>query len=277
MHRKGNPKVIPASTVETVDTGLFEWVDQFLNLHTSTNRGLVKTPVLWLGTERVYQIKKDQRIRDTHGKLILPLITINRSSMTKDMAFKGSYQAHLPGNSGGGSTKWKQQFNQPVNSKFQATEHYKKSKGQQTGKPEDVGGKVYDHYHTQMPVYLTMMYDITIRTEYQQQMNDLIQPLITTTGQINSFIFKKDGHSYEAFIEQSFAQNDTVSSLAEQGRIFETKVSIKALGYLIGEGINSPKPKLLRQENRCRIRFTRERSMIGDKIPWKIKDDDYRD
>jgi hypothetical protein len=274
---QNNPKTVPASTVETVDTGLYEWVDKYLNLHTRTNKGLVKTPILWLGTERVYQIKSDQRIRDAAGKLILPLVTINRSSMTKDPSFKGSFQAHLPGNSAGSSTRWKQDFSQEINSKFQTTEHYKKSKGNQTGKPEDADGKVYNHHNTQMPVYLTMMYDVTIRTEYQQQMNDLLQPFVTTTGQINSFIFSKDGHRYEAFIQQDFGQNDTVTSLAENPRIFETKITIKVLGYLVGEGINNPKPKLSRKENRARIRFTRERTMVGDKIPWKDKDNDYRD
>ena len=274
---QNNPKIIPESTIENIDTGLYEWVDKYLNLHTKTNKGFVKTSVLWLGTERVYQIKSDQRIRDKVGKLILPLITVNRSSMTKDPSFKGSYQAHLPNDSAGGSTKWKQEYNQEINSKFQTTEHYKSSRGSQTGKPDDYGGKVYNHYNTQMPVYLTMMYDVVIRAEYQQQMNDLLQPFITTTGQINSFLFGKSGHKYEAFIQQDFGQNDTIASLGEQGRVFETKITIKVLGYLVGEGINNPKPKLSRKENQARIRFTRERTMVGDKIPWKIKDIDYRD
>ena len=67
MHNK--VKTTPASTIETVDTGLFEWVEN-LNLHTNTNQGFIKTPILWLGTERVYQIKNDQRIRDKVGKIL---------------------------------------------------------------------------------------------------------------------------------------------------------------------------------------------------------------
>jgi hypothetical protein len=271
-----NPKIIPASTIESVDTGLFDWVDKILNLHTKSNQGLIKPLVLWLGTERVYQIKSDQRIRDTHGKLILPLITVNRSSMTKDPGFKGAFQAHIPENQLS-STEWKKEVNQEINSKFQMSEHYKKSKGNQTGKPEQIGAIVYNRYSTQIPVYMTMMYDITVRAEYQQQMNDLMQPFMTVTGQISSFIIKKDGHRYEAFIEQSFSQNDTVANLAEQDRVFETKVTIKVLGYLVGEGTNSPNPKLSRKENRARVRWTRERTMVGDKIPHKDKDDDYRD
>ena len=272
-----DPKKIPASTIETIDTGLFEWVDQYLNLHTNTNKGLIKAPVLWLGTERVYQIKSDQRIRDIHGKLILPLITVNRSSMTKDPSFKGSFQAHLPGDTAGAGTRWKQDINQEINSKFQMEHFYKKTRGNRKGKPEEHDTKVYNHYSTRMPVYVTMMYDVTIRAEYQQQMNDLIQPFITSTGQINSFIFRKDGHGYEAFVQQDFGQSDTIAALAEQGRVFETKITIKVLGYLLEEGINSPKPNLSRKENRARIRWTRERTMVGDKIPHKDKDNDYRD
>ena len=274
---QNDPKVVPASTIETVDTGFYEWVDKSLNLHTRTNKGLVKAPVLWLGTERVFQIKSDQRIRDIHGKLILPLITINRNSMTKDPSFKGSYQAHLPGNSAGASTSWKKNYNQEKTSNFQKERHFADTKGNETNKPIQDSGIVYDHYSTEMPVYLTMMYEVVIRAEYQQQMNDLLQPFITSTGQINSVIFKKDGHRYEAFIQQDFSQNDTVSNLAEQARVFETKITVKVLGYLLSEGVNRDKPILSRKENRARIRFTRERTMVGDKIPWKDKDNDYRD
>jgi hypothetical protein len=271
-----NPKTMPASTIETIDTGLYKWVDG-LNLHTTTNKGFSKASVLWLGTERVFQVKNDQRIRELQGKLILPLVTVNRTSITKDPGFKGGFQAHLPGESGVGALQWKKEINQEINSKFQATEHYKDSKGNETGKPEQIGAVVYNNYSTGMPVYLTMMYEVVIRTEYQQQMNDLMQPLFVATGQINSFIFKEDGHRYEAFIQQDFSQNDTVANLGEQERIFETKVTIKVLGYLIGETINEPKPRASRRENRARIRWTRERTMVGDKIPHKDKDNDYRD
>ena len=274
---QNDPQMIPASTIETIDTGLFEWVDKYLNLHTKTNKGFVKSPVLWLGTERVFQIKSDQRIRDKAGKLILPLITINRSSMTKDSSFKGSFQAHLPGNSAGTSTRWKQQYNQEKTSNFQKANHFNDSLGNETGKPEEDKAIVYNHYNTQMPVYVTMMYDITMRAEYQQQINDLIQPFITTTGQINSFIFQHDTHRYEAFVQPDFSQNDTITSLGEQDRVFETKITIKVLGYLIGEGINNPKPSVSRKENRTKIRWTRERTMVGDRIPHKDKDKDYRD
>tara|TARA_R110000824_G_scaffold183900_1_gene364950 strand:+ start:4358 stop:5212 length:855 start_codon:yes stop_codon:yes gene_type:complete len=269
-----------ASTIETIDTGLYEWLDNTLDVHTKTNKGIYKVPILWLGTERIWQIKKDVRIRDKVGKLILPLITVNRSSMAKDPSFKGSYQANIPENNDyrGGTEPVGSTINQDKTKNFQSTI---KQRGldntQQTGKLDENNQVVYNNYTAPIPVYIAMTYSITLRTEYQQQMNDLMQPFIATTGQINSFIFKKEQHKYEAFIQQDYSMNNNAANIGEEERVFETKIDIKVLGYISGEGYSRKKPLLARRENQVKVRFTSERSMVGDKIPWKKKDKDYRE
>ena len=55
------------SSLETIDVGLFKWVNDSIDVHTKTNKGIYKVPVLWLGTERIYQIKNDSKIRDKVG------------------------------------------------------------------------------------------------------------------------------------------------------------------------------------------------------------------
>ena len=269
-----------ASTIETIDTGLYEWMDESLNLHTSTNKGIYKVPVLWLGTERVFQVKNDQRIRDKVGKLILPLVTIDRSSMTKDPNFKGVFQAHLfeQADYRGGAAAAAAMINKEKTRNFQNNIKNKETLGkQQTGVQDSNSEIVYDTFNTPIPVYVGITYTVTLRTEYQQQMNDLVQPFITSTGQINSFIFDKDGHRYEAFIQQDFSMSNNTTSLGEDERMFETKIDIKVQGYLIGEGYNRDRPELSRRENRAKIRFTKETTMVGAKIPWKTKDNDYKD
>ncbi len=269
-----------ASTIETIDTGLYEWMDESLNLHTSTNKGIYKVPILWLGTERVFQVKNDQRIRDKVGKLILPLITINRSSMTKDPNFKGVFQAHMyeQGDYRGGVAAAAVRVNQEKTRGFQNSIKNKQTNGkQQTGVQDPNSEIVYDSFNSPIPVYVAVTYTVTLRTEYQQQMNDLIQPFITTTGQINSFIYDKDGHRYEAFIQQDFSMNNNTTNIGEDERMFESKVDIKVQGYLIGEGYNRDRPELSRRENRPKVRFTKETVMVGAKIPWKTKDNDYKD
>lgn len=266
----------PACTLETIDGAMYDFIEE-LNLHTNTNKGLNKVKTLWLGTERVFQIKSDKRIRDATGALILPLVTLNRTSIAKDPTFKGAFQAHYPKGTEGSSTTTKRTINQEKTSNYQTAELGKDSKGTGYGKAEQDNAIVYNYYNSPVPVYVTVMYDITLRSEYQQQMNDLLQPFITVTGGINSFIFGKDGHRFEAFVQQEFGQNNNMTNLGEQERMFETKVTIKVLGYLVGEGLNMNRPSLSRKENRAKIRFSRERTIVGDKVPWKDKDNDYRD
>ncbi len=276
MAYKKQSQATPACTLETIDTGLYDFIDN-LNLHTVTNKGLKKTTILWLGTERVYQIKNDKRLRDSTGALILPLVTINRSSITKDPSFKGGFQAHLPRGAEGSTTVRKKTVNQEKTSNYQTAELSRESNSTGYGKADADGTVVYNHYTSTIPTYINVTYELVLRSEFQQQMNDLLQPFITVTGQINSFLFSKDGHKFEAFIQQDFGQNNNMASLGEQERMFETKVTIKVLGYLVGEGLNMNRPSLSRKENRAKIRFSRERTIIGDKVPWKDKDNDYRD
>lgn len=269
-----------ASTIETIDTSMYEWIDEKLNLHTTTNKGMYKVPVLWLGSERVWQVKNDQRIRDKVGKLILPLITVNRDSITKDPAFKGAFQANIYENSDykGGAHPAGSNINQDKTQNFQnALASSNTDNKQQTGKVNENNEIIYNTYNAPIPVYVNATYSITLRTEYQQQMNDLLQPFMTTTGQINSFVLIKDGHRYESFIQQDYSMNNNTKNIGEEERMFETTVQIKVLGYLVGEGLNRTRPKLSRRENQVKVRITNERVIVGDKVPWKKKNNDYRD
>tara|TARA_R100001594_G_scaffold42715_1_gene74882 strand:+ start:114 stop:953 length:840 start_codon:yes stop_codon:yes gene_type:complete len=267
------------STIETIDTGIYEWLDEVLSLHTTTNDGFKKVPVLWLGTERAFQIKNDSRIRDKVGKLKLPLITLNRESLAKDPNFKGSFQAHIAENSdykGGNAATAARTIRQDKTRNFaNADKRRRNQNGNETGK----GTKdktVYNTITMPVPTYVSVMYSITLRTEYQQQMNDLVTPFITSTGQINSFLFEKDGHRFEAFIQQDFAENKN-ANLGEDERMFETRVQIKVLGYLVGEGVNREKPKVTIRENAVQLRISRERVIVGDTRPWSRDDFDYRE
>jgi hypothetical protein len=121
------------------------------------------------------------------------------------------------------------------------------------------------------------MYQISIRTEYQQQMNELIRPFLTVPG--NSRTPKRieaEGHYYEIFIDGGFSNNSNQASLGMTQRNYETDINIEVLGYLIGEGENQERPKIVKRENAVDIKLGRERTIVGD-IPQNIKDGFYRE
>tara|TARA_R100001443_G_scaffold104808_2_gene113589 strand:- start:359 stop:1198 length:840 start_codon:yes stop_codon:yes gene_type:complete len=269
------------STIETIDTGLYNWVDRTLDLSTITNEGYKKVPVIWLGAERSFQVKKDQLLRDSDSRLKLPIISVNRESIAKDPTFKGSFQAHYNEKNDykGGTVTVTRRIKQDKTRNFNNADIARLLKDSRETGPQlnNKSKTVYQEITIPVPSYVTVMYNIILRTEYQQQMNDLVAPFIAKTGNINGFFFEQEGHKYEAFIQPDFTETKNVKDLGEDERMFETNVSIKVLGYLIGEGKNRERPKVTIRENIVKIRVSRERVIAGDQIPWKEKDNDYRE
>ena len=109
-----------------------------------------------------------------------------------------------------------------------------------------------------IPIYINVDYKIVIKSEYQQQMNSLMTPFIARPGQINSFVMKRNGHLYEAFVDQSFAHSNNISSLGEDLRMFTSEITIKVLGYLVGEGENDDRPIVRIDENVVELTYPRE-------------------
>ena len=115
-----------------------------------------------------------------------------------------------------------------------------------------------------IPTYINTIYNITLKAEYQQQINELMTPFITTTGQINNFFINKDGHKFEGFIQGDFGMNNNVTNFADSERMYESTISIKVLAYLIGESKNAERPKITIRENAVQLVQVRERAAIGD-------------
>lgn len=265
------PKNIEPSTIENIDTGLFNWVKEFIDIAVTTNDGYKKVPVIWLGSERAFQVKSNQLIRDSAGKLIMPLITVHRDSIAKDPGFKGTFQAHLHDNNDakGGAIVLHQEVNQEKTRNFENSEKSKLLKTPRASSTDRDGFKtvkrtVYTSYVMPIPSYVTIMYSINLRSEYQQQMNDMLAPFIVTTGQINGFIFSNEGWSYEGFIQPDFSENKNLDNMSEEERMFETKVQIKVSGYLIGDKNNRDKPIVSKRETAVKIEISSERSIVGD-------------
>ena len=85
---------------------------------------------------------------------------------------------------------------------------------------------------------------------------------MTRTGQINSFLMRRNGHIYEAFIDQNFTHNNNLSDLGEEIRTFETTINMRILGYLIGEGENDDRPIVEIEESVVEVTFPRESGVI---------------
>lgn len=265
-----------ASTLENIDTAVFRFVDEKLSPHAITNAGREKVNVIWLGSERSFQIKNNKELRDSVGKLRLPLITISRISVAREDSFKGSVQAAYTGNSRGDQDfiSIKRVIKQDKTQNYQNAERKKRSKGDDTGV---VSSKkvVYETIEIPKPTYLTCMFEVNIRTEYQQQMNEIL-PLFMSDRK-NYFIIENDGYQYEMFIQDDYGLSSNQSNLGQEERMFTSKIQLKVLGYINGNGANSEQPVVKRQESIVEVKISRERVIVGDSKPWNKNGEKYRD
>ena len=123
---------------------------------------------------------------------------------------------------------------------------------------------VYETITMPTPTYINLMYDIKIRAQYQQQVNEILTPFIVKTGQIDNFFIEQDNHRFEGFIEGSFGQGNNVASMSDNERTYQTSISAKILGYLMGEGSNEERPKVTIRENAVTLVQMRERTSLGE-------------
>ena len=277
------------SSLETIDGAMLNFVDEDLNMSIQTNNGFKKVPVLWVTAERAYQIKHNKDLRDKEETLILPLITVNRSSVTKEQNFRGDVFANIypVDDPKGGTITIARNINPKKTAEFQnniARRKYANGRvsGQGSGQgtyPGIVDEKVvYETVTIPLPVWVSALYEISIRTEYQQQMNDLATPLLRQGG-LNSMPrrLERDGHKFEAFINGSFTNNANTNSLDMTQRNYETTISLEVLGYLIGDGPNDDRPKIVIRENAVEVKIPREHVIMGDIDEYLDKRGFYRE
>jgi hypothetical protein len=260
------------STLETVDYAIYDYINENLDLKTLTNEGRKKVPVIWSSAERSFQVKNNQEYRDKEGLIILPAITIERKNIDKNPTRKGAYYGGMfPTQTQpekGGSIVISRRIKQDKTSNFANADANRRYSN--VSAPNFVRKAtdkvVYETISIPPIVHVSVNYDIKIRTEYQQQMNELIQPFVTRPGFINSFVVDRDGHRYEAFISSTFSNQNNLDAMEGEERKYETSIQIEVLAYLVGEGDNQKTPRFSIRENAVQVRIQREHVVWDDPL-----------
>jgi len=70
-------------------------------------------------------------------------------------------------------------------------------------------------------------------------------------------------------MDQNF-QQESIANLEENERKYKSSITVKVLGYLIGEGNNQEKPQTIEQENAVELKLPKENLFIIDEEDKKI-------
>lgn len=267
---------VSPSELEDLDYALFGHINDKMNIHCTTNKGFKKVPVIFSLAERAFQIKSDPSLRSDGKILIFPMISIERTSVTKDETNKGIYALNIPAvrDAMGGSITIARRIQQEktrdrANADSIRNSASKEDKNRKTfpGENERV---VYETVSIPMPSHVHVTYATTVQTEYMQQMNEIMTPFLTRTGAQNSFSITHEGKNYEAFIEADIAQESNTTSMGTDERIFKSIITIKVLGHLIGSGKNEEGPRVIIRQGAAEVKIQRERAITQDEVEFHL-------
>jgi len=250
-----------ASSIENVDFALYDWLDITLNLSCNSKDGFKKVPVLWVTPERAFQVKQNKEFRDINGTLNVPMITVERTAINKDQKINATYYANLPPKNN--RQVIARRINQKKTSEFANADSNRKYGPVGFVSPKKNEKVVYQFDSMLLPIYANFTYNITIFTQFQQQMNELLQPFLAKTGSTRYFLVERDGYKYECFIEPNFETKNNVASMEEEERRYVTNITIKVLANLVSDGVNQVDSVIKTYENAVEIKLPRESLIVA--------------
>ena len=265
-------KTLSPSTLETVDFALYNWLNEKLDIYTDSNEGRRKVPIIWITAERAFQVKSNKELREIDSEsIIYPAMVVERNSVSKTNAnervIPGNIFAQMDRKRGAFPLYRRVVKDKTQNFQNAAAKRFTKQTQETFKLPFESSEVVYETLYTGYPVFLNMNYTIKIRTIYIQQLNEILLPFQRFTGGINQFLVDYENHKYEAFIEDDYSISSNASNLGGEEKKFDAEIKIKVLGYITADGINQDTPYVVSRESPAKIRFTRERSMLGEKNP----------
>lgn len=249
------------STIENADFAFYDWLDKDLNLFCTQQSAFKKVPILWVSPERVYQIKSNKEFHDATGAINPPVISVERTAIEKNVKDNGTFYANLPPLNN--RILVSRKINQKKTTEFANADAAKaKSNAVFLTKKKTNKKIVYEYSDMLLPVYAMFTYKISILTQYQQQMNELVQPFLARTGSTKYFLIERNGYKYECFIDGQITSRNTVSEMTTEERKYTSDITIKVLVNLLTEGVNERTKIIKTYQNPVELKLNKDKIAI---------------
>jgi len=204
-------------TLKDIDSAVFNHVKNVMRPTLREANEQLRVPVMYGNEERWKAVRKRGVVRDRHGGLLLPLIMLKRSEITKDATRQHSFKHDIT----------REQAYLTRNSLWSKKNQYDNFAVQTGKKP------VIENIITGIPDHIDITYDFWLWTSYIEQMNVLIED------------FVHQGNTYwgEGTDRKFYCQLEMLSDASEmsegQERFIKTTFQLIVKSYLLPEYINS--------------------------------------
>lgn len=198
-------------TLYDIDFAVKSFIEQTMQLSVEDNGETVLVPILYANAEKWASIQRNGYLKDKKGKTLVPLITFRRSGVNMKSEMRRNKVATT--NQLGYVVKPKYSVNSPY-------DRWSSLYGSNRKTPQE-------YYITPIPDYVDVTYDFIAWTEYQNQLNFLVEQFVYFTGQ--SF-GEKNSLKFATNVD-SFTMED--NNTTGQDRIIRSSFQITVHGYLL--------------------------------------------
>lgn len=198
-------------TLYDIDFAVKSFIEQTMQLSVEDNGKTVMVPVLYANAEKWASIQRNGYLKDKKGKTLVPLITFRRSGVNMKSELRRNKVATT------------NQLGYVIKPKYSANSPYDKWStlyGNNDKIPQE-------YYITPIPDYVDVTYDFIAWTEYQNQLNFLVEQFVYFTGQ--SF-GEKNSLKFATNVD-SFTMED--NNTTGQDRVIRSSFQIVVHGYLL--------------------------------------------
>ena len=256
---------IPSCTIEDVDRSVFNLFDKQLPFQAKNKEGAKKIPVIFATGERFAVLRRKEALRDKKGALILPLVSIMRTGIEQDVSHGTG-----PGQNGPitihkrlskESSLYKRLVNQhrlknQDNVAHQSNQLNPDGAGTEPGsigtrrlplsRTQDsrdgkllttkLGENIYETI-TMPPVkFYTATYDVTLWSQYTQEMNDMLMTIMSLYQNNHQRTFKLEtdkGYWFVGFVASPLTPDNNADDFTDDERLIRYSLEIKVAGYVI--------------------------------------------
>jgi hypothetical protein len=256
---------LPSCTIEDVDKSVFSLFEKEIPLYYTMGNETRRIPVIFATGERFAILRRKQPLRDDNNVIILPLVSILRSSIDQ-----APTDGHGPGQNLPLTIRRRLSAEDPryqrLLNKLGFENSYKTGDNvsietTRAGSPRGVDGTSRETFGLnndllesgnvlrsrlnnnfietiEMPPvkYFQATYEITIWTQYTAQMNDVISAIMSSYTNMHQREFKLEtdkGYWFTGRVDSAFSPGDNFEDFSTEERIIRYSFNMSVTAYLI--------------------------------------------
>ena len=244
---------LPSCGIEDVDRAVFKLFNEQLPLFYTLEDEQTRVPVIFATGERAFILRRNKPVTDRSGALVLPLVSILRSDLNQEP------QAGGGGGIGPGDGTMvisKRKFSDSVDYFNEINEEGLLNQDNTVNSDKNLGPSLRDYRRNlggaavknelsspiteiitiPTPRYFSVTYEVTFWAQYLQQMNNLLEAVMSSYSHNPSKSFKLEsdkGYWFVGFVDSGLTGDINFDSMTDSERIVKYNLSISVNGYII--------------------------------------------